>query len=182
MKSIANFSNYSQRLPLVADNILEFHAARLLLLFHICGRSGRIAGLTKMAKLDFFVRYPEFFRRACTTLGIEIPTTTDHVEAAMVRYHYGPWDQRYYHVLAYLESRGLIEVEKSGKSFNLTLTKLGKNIAQELTKEQVFQELIHHMEQVNKVFGGKGGSQLKNLIYEIFDKEVGQLSLQEVIE
>jgi hypothetical protein len=48
-------------LPLSADNIVEFHAARILLLISLCGTSNRIDGLTKMAKLDFFVRYPNFF-------------------------------------------------------------------------------------------------------------------------
>jgi len=55
-------SNISQpiSLPLAADDILEFHAARLLLLLEICGTAGRIDGLTKMAKLDFFKRYLDF--------------------------------------------------------------------------------------------------------------------------
>ena len=48
--------------PLAADDIVEFHAARLLLLMEICGVKGRIDGLTKMAKLDFFSRYPDFFQ------------------------------------------------------------------------------------------------------------------------
>lgn len=182
MKSITNFAHYSQNLPLVADSVIEFHAARLLLLFYVCGRSGRITGLTKMAKLDFFVRYPKFFERACTSLEIAIPTTTENIESAMVRFHYGPWDQRYYHILAYLESRDLLRVEKTGKSFKLALTKLGKKIAKDLSAEPSFQELINQMRQVEQVFGGETGSYLKKLIYELFDEEVGQLSLREVIE
>lgn len=182
MKSIANLSNLSKNLPLVADSIIEFHAARLLLLFHICGTSGRITGLTKMAKLDFFVRYPEFFERACAYIGVEMSSEAQYIESTMVRYHYGPWDQRYYHILAYLESRGLLEVKKKGKSFKLGLTRLGKQIAKDLESEESFEELITQMHQVKKVFGGKKGSALKNLIYEIFGEEVGQLSLQEVIK
>jgi hypothetical protein len=109
MKSIRHAGDSPVSLPLAADNIVEFHAARLLLLVSLCGTANRIDGLTKMAKLDFFVRYPDFFAVAKKD---QTPVPQDHeaVESAMVRHHYGPWDKRYYHILAYLESKQLIEL------------------------------------------------------------------------
>jgi hypothetical protein len=64
MKSLNRLGARSVSLPLSADDIVEFHAARLLLLLSVCGVAGRIDGLTKMAKLDFFARYPDFSWRA----------------------------------------------------------------------------------------------------------------------
>ena len=61
MKSIKQIGFAPVSLPLSADNIVEFHAARILLLISLCGTGNRIDGLTKMAKLDFFVRYPDLF-------------------------------------------------------------------------------------------------------------------------
>ena len=58
MKSLNRIGTFPVSLPLAADDILEFHAARLLLLLSICGVSGRIDGLTKMAKLDFLCTLP----------------------------------------------------------------------------------------------------------------------------
>jgi hypothetical protein len=57
----------------------------------------------KMAKLDFFSRYPDFFEVARAAIApsqstAEQQETDDTVESAMVRHHYGPWDKRYYHV------------------------------------------------------------------------------------
>lgn len=182
MKSIANISNLPTSIPLSADSVTEFHASRLILLFYICGTNSRINGLTKMAKLDFFVRYPKFFSKVCVYLGEEAPLVSETVESNMVRFHYGPWDQRYYHILAYLESRELINIEKKGKSINLALTKTGKSVAKKLSKEDSFEKLIEQMGLVKGVLGSKRGTQLKNLIYEVFDEEVAQLSLQEVIE
>ena len=49
MKSITNLGLQPASLPAVADDLLEFHAARLLLLFRICGIRDRIDGLTEMA-------------------------------------------------------------------------------------------------------------------------------------
>ena len=107
MKSIDRIATTSVGLTLSADDIIEFHVARLLLLMSICGTAGRIDGLTKLAKLDFFARYPDFFRTALAATQSEtvekFPTQRDRsVESAMVRHHYGPWDKRYYQVLAVL--------------------------------------------------------------------------------
>jgi hypothetical protein len=108
MKSVKSLGNSPAGLPISADDLLEFHAGRLLLLFKFCGTAGRIDGLTKMAKLDFFVRYPQFFEKACKVLGSQTEPSTRTVESSMIRFHYGPWDDRYYHVLGYLEAKGLL--------------------------------------------------------------------------
>jgi len=189
MKPVKRLGTYSVSLPLLADDVIEFHAARLLLLFNYCGVSGRIDGLTKMAKLDFFARYPDFFavaRRA--TLpdvegGQESQDDSDAaVEAAMVRHHYGPWDKRYYHVLAYLEAKQLITVTKHGNSYRFLLTDEGMERAKSLAQKASFATLVERMCDIKKVLGSKNGSTLKKLIYRLFDKEVGQRPMGEVIE
>jgi hypothetical protein len=179
MKSIKQLGSAPVSLPLSADNIVEFHAARLLLLINICGTGGRIDGLTKMAKLDFFVRYPDFFAVAKKDDAPEVEGRA--VESAMVRHHYGPWDKRYYHILAYLESKQLIEVAKMRNSYQITLTPIGKEKAALLGEKPSFVALVDRMRAVKKEFGSKSGSALKKLIYQLFDKEVGKKPLGEVI-
>ena len=183
MKSIKNLGAYPESLSIVADDVLEFHAARLLLLIKICGEKGILRGLTKMAKLDFFVRYPHFFQVVAKVLGKEIEylSTYTETESKMVRYHYGPWDQRYYHVLAYLEAKGLIRTTKEGNTINLILTDLGYKSTTKLEELISFAPIIDQMQQVKKILGTKKGSELKNLVYEIFDDEVAKLSMGEVI-
>lgn len=183
MRSIQSLSKYPRSLPILADDVLEFHAARLLLLLRLCGTNERIRGLTKMAKLDFFVRYPKFFEEASRALGYSLPATSSgRTESTMIRYHYGPWDQRYYRVLAFLESRGLIRVRKFGNTFEMSLTDLGSQYAKTLSEHAVYQDLCDQMRNVNDALGNKSGSELKSLVYELFDEEVAQLSLREVIE
>ena len=183
MKSIKNLKEHPTSLPLLADDILEFHAARLLLLFKICGDKGQVKGLTKMAKLDFFVRYPQFFRIVAKFLGKDVASDPDEleVESKMVRYHYGPWDQRYYHVLAYLEAKRLISVKKEGTAIVLNLTDLGDEIAAKFEQNIVFAGLVEQMRQVKDVMGSKRGNELKSLIYQIFDQEVAKLAMGEEI-
>jgi len=182
MRSIKKLGSRPASLPVLADDILEFHAARLLLLLKLCGKRGRIDGLTKMAKLDFFVRYPRFFAEACEELG-EVPRDEPlPVESAMVRYRYGPWDHRYYHVLSFLEGARLVEVSRIGKTFRLELTELGIATSAQLEKKPSFQELALQMRQVKKVLGNKSGSALKKIIYETFSNEVTNREHGEVIE
>ena len=71
-----------------------------------------------MAKLDFFVRYPEFFDEVCAYLGHPISGVAITRESGMVRFHYGPWDNRYYQVLAYLEGVGLLVSPRTKMPFS----------------------------------------------------------------
>ena len=168
--------------PLPAENVFELHAARLILLIRHCGVSERIDGLTKLAKLDFFVRYPEFFSKAARALGSQVEPVTKSSDSSMVRYKYGPWDNRYYHLLSYLESTGLVRIERTGRLYRLSLTSTGSELATRIGEDSSYVSLIKHMRDVKKTMGSKGGTTLKNLIYEIFESEVSDRSLGEVIE
>jgi hypothetical protein len=183
MKSLNRLGVRPASLPLAADDILEFHAARLLLLMHVCGTSGRIDGLTKMAKLDFFTRYPDFFEaaRAAIDKTIEQPIESDAVESSMVRHHYGPWDKRYYQVLGHLEAKQLISVTKHKQSYQLALSPLGRDKAKALAALPSFKDLVQRQREVKTVFGSKSGTVLKDLIYRLFDKEVGRRPMGQVI-
>lgn len=178
MKSLNNLGKRPTGIPLLADDIVEFHAARILMLIKVCGTQGRIDGLTKMAKLDFFVRYPKFFGR----LVGNTPDISNSVESNMIRYYYGPWDKRYYQVLAYLEARQLLQVSRKGKTVQLILTPLGGEIARQIESKQAFELMKAHMTRVKNAFGDKKGNQLKDLIYKTFGEEITQKALSEVIE
>lgn len=175
MKSIRNLRYYAAGRALPADDILEFHASRLILLISLCGSANKIQGLTKLAKLDFFVRYPDFFERIAATLKQPTRAATNYVESSMVRHHYGPWDKRYYQILSYLEARALITVHSPKKnSFDITLTEHGAKVAAQLAKQPAFADLVKQMKLVKKVLGSKSGSALKTMIYKEFDKEVAR--------
>jgi hypothetical protein len=182
MRTLRNQARLPAATPLLADDVLEFHAGRLALLLKTCGgTAGAINGLTKMAKLDFFVRYPDFFDEL-TAQNRSPSAVSKPVETAMVRHHYGPWDKRYYHVLAYLESRDLISIKRSGKSFRIALTKHGKAAATTLANAPQFRSLREQMERVASALGSKSGNELKKMIYARFTEEVGEKPLGHVID
>lgn len=182
MKSYPKIGNYPESLAMPADEVLELHAARLLLLIKHCGVKGeKISGLTKLAKLDFFVRYPDFFSEVARYLGEDVVVKNTQVESSMVRHHYGPWDKRYYHVLAYLEAKGLVNVVKNKKAYEFVLSSTGKEKSEMLKESKSFKQLTKHMKLVKSTLGNKNGSALKGLIYEVFEKEVADRKLGEVI-
>jgi hypothetical protein len=180
MKALSKFARQPAAAPLIADDVLEFHAGRIALLLSECGgTTATINGLTKLAKLDFFVRYPDFFSAVAKKAPQRVGDNP--VETAMVRHHYGPWDKRYYHVLAYLESRSLISVKKSGKSYKISLTKTGKTAANSLKQSSAFGALVAQMRDVAETLGGKTGNELKNLIYTSFSEEVAKRPMGAII-
>ena len=189
MRSLNRIGTLSIGLPLLADDVIEFHLARILLLIKFCGTAGRIDSLPKMAKMDFFARYPDFFlvARAALKKGAVATEAGDHtsgqsVESAMVRHHYGPWDKRYYQVLSVLEAKGLVVITKEGKSFRIALTDLGDERARALSGKGSFAGLVARMKEIKKAFGAMSDNTIKNLIYELFDAEIGQRARGEVIE
>jgi hypothetical protein len=183
MKKLRQVGDLPAGAPLLSDDLLEFHASRLVLLLSVCGTKGKIDGLTKLAKLDFFVRYPDFFDRASAYENSTDRSFTRVVESSMLRYHYGPWDHRYYQILPYLEGCGVLTIhKKSAKTFEFVLTQLGVDISRQLSEQSTFQELIEQMRRVANVFAKKNGNYLKGLIYKVFDAEVAQKSFGEVIQ
>jgi hypothetical protein len=182
MKALRNIAQQPAAVPITADDILEFHAARLLLLFRICGTKNRMDGLTKMAKLDFFVRYPQFFERLFAHVQKHSKAAGRTVESSMVRHHYGPWDKRYYHVLAYLEGAELIGIRREGSTFVIELTAHGQDLADSLKNKNAFAGLVTQMKAVKKALGSKSGSVLKKMIYAVFEEEVADRVLGEVID
>ena len=92
------------------DDGIESHAARLMFLLKhgVRGKDRSIAGRLKVAKMDFFLRYPAYLKRAATIKGIDHSQIPQEIrpESRMIRYKYGPWDAKYYDVFAYLASQG----------------------------------------------------------------------------
>lgn len=167
---------------------LAYHVARLLILI---GHSGKpqsslgklpaITGRTLLAKLDFFVRYPNYLKRAsielgipCTEndLGISKPEDLNTVESRMVRYLYGPWDSVYYVVLAYMIGKGLIEPPLASKVDVFRLTLKGLSVLRNLEAAPAFSDLVRRADTIHRFFNTYNGSRLRSFIYQKFPEVV----------
>jgi hypothetical protein len=150
----------------------HYHEARVLLLIdRFTTPKKGLDGLTKLAKLDFLLRYPAMLERLLAEQGGSWPSGTEPspperlaVESRMTRYKYGPWDQRYYSVLGSLAARGLITYSGSGRT-EFRVTEDGARAARSLAATPEW-SVMHQRTALLKKSFNKSGSALKNMIYE----------------
>lgn len=151
------------------------HLARLLLLVDTFSEPGGAAldGLTKLAKLDFLARYPAFLERLNERRGIlqlwQAPREAERVavEEPMIRYRYGPWDERYYVLIGGLVGRDLVEYVDGRGSVALRVTEAGHDLASRLRASSTWATLADRMGFLRENYD-EPGSQLKAMIYEAF--------------
>lgn len=166
----------------------DLHAARLLVLisaFSGTGQGDAVEGLTKLAKLDFLLRYPVMLERALAAKGR--PTSNvllkDHerlsVESQMVRYRFGPWDHRYREFLNILAGKGLVTVSVEGRKVVIVLTERGRTLATELSASSEFQDYARRSTLLKRNFDVQATT-LMRFIYETFPEIVSLRSNERI--
>ncbi|MGY1761047.1 hypothetical protein ACI79G_07035 [Geodermatophilus sp. SYSU D00779] len=159
---------------------LAYHQSRILLLVEAVaaepGHGRKLDGLTKLAKLDFLLRYP-----ALATVILDDLAADDerlHVDDAdrlsptdvadpMTRYKYGPWDDRYYPVVGALVSRGLLRYARGRRgSVALVPTTAGRRLADSLRRDRAWRETADRCQVLAQASAGMTGNALKERIYE----------------
>src|SRR5215471_10292833 len=126
---------------------LDYHAARILLLITAFSdaRQPIIDGPTKLAKLDFLLRYPALMERLADVLGYDVPERIRPspeerlaVESRMVRYKFGPWDDRYYPIIGLLLGTGLVQSVSGKGKVALAVTDNGQAIARRVADDEAW--------------------------------------------
>jgi hypothetical protein len=163
----------------------DLHEGRLVLLLKaFAGESGdeAVEGLTKLAKLDFLLRYPTYLERALAKRPGGKPAKAlvkDHerqsVESSMVRFKYGPWDHRYRRFLNLLVGKGLAKVTVDGRTINIGLTPRGIEAANQLAEDDANQDIVQRAAVLKRHFD-LTATNLMKFIYETFP-EIGTLRL-----
>lgn len=158
---------------------LAYHQVRVLLLVDAVaaepGHERKLDGLTKLAKLDFLVRYPALasavlaelddgdHRLHLTEEERSAPTVVDD---PMIRYKYGPWDDRYYPVIGALVARGLLRYAAARRgSVALAPTARGQRFAAAVQAEANWGDIADRCHAIAEATAGMTGTALKDLIY-----------------
>lgn len=149
------------------------HQIRVLLLIdsvsNAPGSTGKLDGLTKLAKLDFLVRYPEVVHSVEAAIDGNVrPEPHGQISSSlpMLRYKYGPWDDRYYPVIGGLVGRGLATYRRGQRgSVALSLTPEGKALASTVRSDPNWLAVARRYSEIAERFAKYNGNQLKNAIY-----------------
>ena len=153
----------------------SLHLARLLVLLKAFMKEDQsaIEGITKLAKLDFLLRYPSYFEAALEARGVKrekinLPDyERNTIEASMVRFKFGPWDHRYRRFLNSLAAMGLVTISISGRKVSIDLTNEGFNMADKLSVKGEFEQLTMRAGMLSRHLD-LGATNLMNFIYETF--------------
>lgn len=146
---------------------------RLLLLITAFSRGSRVLeGRTKLAKLDFLLRYPHYLQRALEIRRpggeplVDLDEPVD-IEGSMVRYRYGPWDPSYFALLGRLMGKGLVEPVPFSRGLGYKATQKGRTVAQQLSAEPTW-KLVGDRIDVLKLHFNLAGTTLMKFIYDHF--------------
>jgi hypothetical protein len=170
------------------DRDEDVHIARILVLIKAFSRADApaIEGITKLAKLDFLLRYPSCLKTALAARGVPVKAIPVDdferltIEARMVRYRFGPWDHRYRRFLNILVARRLITVRTDGRTIQIDLTKAGADLAERLAATEGFSRIFERAVLLRKHLDLKARA-LMEFIYEQFP-ELTSLGFNEGIE
>ncbi len=137
-----------------------------------------LEGRTKLAKLDFLLRYPAFFRRALAKRAPKASDPSDDepsenlIESRMIRYRYGPWDPAYFALLGALVGRGLIIAVAAEKGLGYKTTQHGHELAQRLAETDAWHPIALRARLLRQHFN-LTGNYLKSFIYQTFPEVTG---------
>jgi hypothetical protein len=160
------------------NEIQELHLVRLLFLLNEASKrkakKGCIDGITKLAKLDFLLRYPNCLERALT----EVKANTDKanikeyekttIESKMIRFKYGPWDPRYRKWIGILYSKNLAYTFLEGRTVYVGITEEGKSLIEKMSDDILFEDLNTRSSLLFKKFGTYSSTKIKDFIYQVF--------------
>jgi len=149
----------------------EGEARLLLLIDAFTTQSSSLEGRTKLAKLDFLLRYPTYFRRALAArapnVSLARESQQEGIDSKMVRYRYGPWDPAYFALLGALIGRGLVESVPSSRGFSYRSTESGRQVAEQLRATDAWGPLSTRTRLLKRHFDLTGNF-LKRFIYQTF--------------
>lgn len=158
---------------------LDGEGRLLLLIAGFSGGSRVLEGRTKLAKLDFLLRYPSYLTRALQIRkpDLRIGSLSEEkpdLEGSMVRYRYGPWDPSYFALLGRLIGKGLVEPVPFARGIGYRVSDRGRAIAGELAREPAWEDTAARVALLSRHFNLSGTSLMK-FVYEHFP-EVTQAS------
>lgn len=167
----------------------DLHMARLLVLVGtFSGKTGdkTVNGLTKLAKLDFLLRYPIYLERALEVKNISKQKMKikiyerQNIESSMVRYRYGPWDFRYRKFVNIMIGKGLMHVHIEGRTTKIGLTQKGFDTYIQLTDTEAYADILERAKLLKQNFDSSGTNLMK-FIYRTFP-EISTLRFGERIK
>jgi hypothetical protein len=163
-----------------SENDDSLHLARLLILLGSADarktnpitKARAVEGITKLAKMDFLLRYPTCLERVLSKLDRQPSDVAvqererTSIETKMIRFRYGPWDARYRRWLGLLSARGLVRLAVEGNTVVIGLTDAGRALVETIRRDSLFSVLAKRSDLTVRAVGSMSATRLKDFVYE----------------
>ncbi|MBZ9688443.1 hypothetical protein G9F72_019115 [Clostridium estertheticum] len=154
----------------------------LMLMYTFAGRNqtGKIEGITKLAILDFLLRYPVALDKALENIESQGNKTiykkkfklqsyeVNSIDAKMMKFNFAPWDFKYRRIVHILSAKDLIRINTDGKKTVLVITSKGIDTSNKIKILKDYEYLIVRCSIVKTVFGSWSQKKLIEMIYSTF--------------
>jgi hypothetical protein len=86
----------------------------------------------------------------------------------MIRFRYGPWDDRYRKWISLLVAKRLAQTYLEGRTVKVVLTEKGLELAEYLEQKSEFCDLSARSKIISTAVGDYNATKLKDFIYDVF--------------
>lgn len=154
----------------------NYHCVRILILLSKSQGNATIKaidGLSKLAKMDFFMQYPKCLKRAAKlikrTPDIEVlESEANSIGSKMYYFKYAPWDYRYRKWISLLQARGLVISHTKGNTVHVEITMTGMELAQQIQTYAEYALWRTNGAAVIKIFSSMSGAKISKFISDEF--------------
>jgi len=99
----------------------------------------------------------------------------------MIRFRFGPWDDRYRRWISLLVAKRLAQTYLVGRTVKVVLTENGLELAESLEMREEFRDLSARSKIISTAVGDYNATKLKDFIYKVFP-EITSMKWGEEIE
>ncbi|MCU6794855.1 hypothetical protein OB236_22335 [Paenibacillus sp. WQ 127069] len=153
----------------------ELHVIRILILLHtLIGKKQdkTTIELTRLAKLDFLLRYPSALEKALTILNKikEVNITEaekNNIETNMLAFRYSPWSGDFRRLLVVLSAKCLITWQRREKYLDICLTENGNELFLKLNIITEFSSMIKQSKALKTNIASLSTLKIDNLMSEV---------------
>lgn len=154
----------------------------LILIYTFAGKNGtgKIEGISKLAILDFLLRYPVALDKVLENQELKGNKTINHkrfqlqsyevnsIDAKMMKFNFAPWDFKYRRIVSILKAKDLIQVNLDGKKTVLRIKSNGIDTAKKIQDLKDYEYLVVRCKIIKSVFGSWSQKKLIDMIYIVF--------------
>lgn len=144
------------------------------------GKNGKVQGITKLAILDFLLKYPAALdkvlekqeregNKAINKKRVILQSyEINSIDARMMKFNFAPWDLKYRRIVSILKAKDLIQIDIEGKKVVLGISNKGIDISRKLSDFNNYEYMAVRSKIIKTVFGNWSQRKLIDMMYLTF--------------